>query len=141
MDFDGVLNNENDRSILQCRLSYNNTYWVGKLVKEFNYNIVISSSWKYLINNNSMSLEGMGHLLSSHGIGSVVGDSVIGVTSIKSGCRSEEIELYIQQNNITDYLILDDIELFGFGDRFLKCNSLTGFTEVEFNKLKEKNKK
>jgi hypothetical protein len=128
LDFDGVLNNETDRSLQQSRFSPENCHWIGKLVKETKAKIVISSSWKYLINEKIMTLEGMGYLLLTHGI--CQPEDVIDKTSNLKD-RNEELQEYIQRKQLTNYLVIDDHPLPNIKHK-IQTNPVKGFTEADY---------
>jgi hypothetical protein len=134
LDFDGVLNNEEDRSLQRGAFSPYNTHILSEFLDHIkDYEVVLSTAWRYYINHGHMTLKGMEILLQTHSIGYAKQDFVVGQTLSKlSGSRQYEIKEYIEDKNVTNFLVLDDLDMkSSFGDRQIVCNSRLGFTREQ----------
>ena len=129
LDFDGVLNNEpflrhqkNHREISGQKLfDPNNMASLNHFLRNSNIkNIVISSSWRL-----NRSLKELQNLLDI-GMFEFSG-FVVGATEIL-GRRENEINLYVKEHNISNFLVLDDQALDISKKHFFKVNSNTGLT-------------
>lgn len=109
LDIDGVLNSKrfeiNRDAMGQCYIPYyseidvQNIIQLNKLITELGASIVIHSSWRA-----EFSLKEFKEFLSDFGVNP---DKVIGLTS-DSVDKEESILEYIRENNITEFLILED---------------------------------
>lgn len=108
LDIDGVLNNLNKVNLYFNSIDPKNVKNLNKLLLNLKpVQVVLSSSWRYLIFQKHFSLKGFEIFLKTHGIENLV---LAGHT-----CKDEDIpdrcgqiKKYCIDNNITDYFILDD---------------------------------
>lgn len=99
-DVDGVLNNHAiNKDAQSCTLE-------PKCVREFNRilavcepRVVVSSAWRYLILRQSMTLQGFGHLLRTHGVSERIGRLLEGCTLSDEvlPTRGKQIEQWLHQ--------------------------------------------
>jgi hypothetical protein len=131
LDFDGVLNTERYQSseeysscIFEREVVLHFLGWLRKLK---DYKIVISSSWKI------EGVEKIKEWLNPYGFPV---DKIVGVTSnLKS--RDEEILEFVNENEIKDYLVIDDYEYELKGiprDKLALTDSSIGFREGDVKK-------
>lgn len=113
LDIDGVLN-DNSGSRL-C--ADDNVRAFNLLIQRLRSpQIIISSSWRYLLINQEMTLKGFGTLLRTHGVlcSDLLRGYIDGVDWHPCGkcARSELIESWLEQNNPdATALVLDDLDL------------------------------
>jgi hypothetical protein len=133
LDIDGVL-----ATVTQYNLSTSSKSWLRnydvypfdkKCVKVFNEilektdaDIIISSDWR-----NYFSMDELCDIFTINGvIKTPVGSTPIYPTSMSNLCknRSGEILEYVKENNITNWVAIDDIDLSHWlGDNFFRCKS------------------
>lgn len=140
LDYDGVVNtpiwNElgtscNYGTPFQGRVNnFQAVQWVSEFCEKFSYDIVVTSSWrmdpKYTV------------YLRQGGLRETV--KIIGRTPRNNGkCRGDEIQEWINTHrDIENFIILDDDSDMGhLKDHLIQCNSLLGFTIIEFEKAKK----
>jgi predicted mannosyl-3-phosphoglycerate phosphatase (HAD superfamily) len=126
LDIDGVLSNGSkyEWNIDSCLL-------LDKLCYKHNLKIVITSSRR--LNTNKQKLQDIfGY--------NYITTKIYDYTPILNVDRGLEIELYLIDNKVDNYLILDDnikdIELYNLKN-IVKCNSVKGFTNNEYNQITE----
>lgn len=124
LDFDGVIRYKG-----WSREALNNLNW---LKKEFDAQIVVSSDWRHSHNLNDLR-----RLL--HALGVDIRD--LDQTPILANYegefafyepRNSEIEAYIRDHDVKNYVVLDDIFALGktaLAPRLVLCEYETGFTE------------
>ena len=134
LDFDGVLNNESDRSLQKGIFSHTNTQALSTFLYAIpDYEIVLSTAWRYYVNHGFLTLKGMEILLQTHSIGYSKQDFVVGQTLSKlSSSRQYEIKSYIEENNVSNFLVIDDINMRDtFQDNQIVCDGVVGFTKEQ----------
>lgn len=132
LDIDGVLNNNNTKI----------PYGIEKeCVKELNYilqqtkaDIVLISSWRYLIIDGQMKLKGFETMLRTHGVNCL--NKLIGLTTTDDILfeRWSQVELWynIHKKDIESFVILDDCEEFpNYPDNFVKTDCQYGLTRED----------
>lgn len=128
LDIDGVLNSTGfcQRCYL-ANIDMNdwidpvNVAALNRLVSGFNAQLVISSAWRLGFFHN---LSGLQNLLRKHNI-----FPIIGMTGYRNDAdRAQEIRDYLDKLD-QDFLILDDMDLDGFGDKFIRTDPITGLTD------------
>ena len=146
LDFDGVINTPMwDDNGERCRFyhagdkkvnAFQAICLLNELCKKTDAKIVLSTSWK-----DYKNLDFLRELLYNSGLKKNI--EIIGKTPrIRTKyChidRTVEIETYLEmhkEDNIENYVILDDDEIYGLlRDNFVKCNCCYGFKEPEFEK-------
>ena len=139
LDFDGVINIpywSYKKGKLECDFNmpwdnkvndFQAIQWVSEFCEKYNYEIVVSSTWR--LNNYDYKT-----CLYNSGLRKTV--KVVGATkSLVDKGRGDEISLYLKENNIKNYLIIDDdsFDLKEHGHRLIECDSNVGFTMPRFN--------
>lgn len=135
LDLDGVLN---IREGEQATFRHSMHHFDASLISLFeNYlesqrhlKIIISSSWRD-------DMEDMKHELSSVGFKSL--HLISGHTEINQKKRGEQIRDYINQYDISNFIIIDDeieeIEPFFKKNEYIHINPRTGITQKDIEKL------
>lgn len=139
LDYDGVVNNiiwmyyPRDKKF-KARYGFPsdgfvNNYqaicWLNELYKNFKYDIVVSSTWRF--HNNYK------YCLYNGGLNKNI--CILGCTPrIDSGCRGDEIKKWIKDNNFKGkFIILDDDNDMGeYMENLVQCDTLLGFTIKEY---------
>jgi hypothetical protein len=122
LDIDGVLNDHVRWENTSCKIRYENVAVLNRILAEVpDAKVVISSSWRYMIDPAAMTLKGFEYLLMVAGLN--IQNRLFGYT-----CRDEElptrgkqIRAYLEKYQITKFVILDDIA-FDFKERGLISN-------------------
>lgn len=116
LDFDGVFTyTHNDERELMKNIM--------RLVDEFHFKIVISSTWRFDPEKAYQKLEEAG-----------CSAEIIGMTDTVGNERYLEIYSYLMKHPFHNYLILDDMDMKGLRAHAVRTVFLEGFTE---KKLKE----
>jgi hypothetical protein len=69
LDIDGVLNgHEYDDEAKSCNIRRECVKRLNRVVKETGCKIVVSSAWRYMIHGGTMTLQGFGYMLRTHGL-------------------------------------------------------------------------
>ncbi len=93
----------------------------NEILLETNAEIILTSDWRLMFQD----LETLDLLFKHNGIIK----SPIGVTGDLSS-RAKEIEAYIEVNEVSSFVIIDDMDLKIFPDRFVRCNMEEGIKQV-----------
>lgn len=154
LDIDGVLNSEHTfsescenmdqkmASIISDQLVKNLSY----LVEKTDAKIVLSSSWRVYFNNNiknTNNIFAMALLASLNKYNLKLHDMTPYPKGPYSSERGLEIKTYVEQNNITDYVVIDDEEFSDFKthldmSRFIQTNFGDETTTIENEGLNKK---
>jgi hypothetical protein len=99
-----------------------------EIITKFSSNIVVSSNWK---------LQGIEYLRHVWEARNMPG-KIIGITPVIDGEHNRYIEIqkYIDENGITDFIVIDDSTGEGlevFGDRFINTDPTIGLTKELLN--------
>ena len=67
---------------------------------------------------------------------------VVGMTTAEGGWapdnREEQIHKWLKEHKeVTNYVVLDDYPMSGFGDKYIKTNSYVGLTQKDAEKVEE----
>ena len=130
LDIDGVLNQLQGKYYLDNKCIEN----LGKLCKKLRATVVLTSSWRFgysRLGKSTPQIEKLKQMFSEHQI------KISGRTADFRN-RASEIKHYIQDNNITNYIILDDdiTEFKGEKlDNTYIINCKTGLTEKDIKKI------
>lgn len=114
LDIDGVLNGREPHPVTgYCTINKECVNRLESILEDTNAQIVLSSSWRYLVHGGSMTLDGLRYLLNTHHIN---GSRLIGITKQDehggTNERGKQIQDWITENNYTGrYLVLDDMDL------------------------------
>ena len=154
LDIDGVLNSEHTlnescenmdqkiASIISDQLVKNLSY----LVKKTDAKIILSSSWRVYFNENTkkpINLFAMILLAALNKHNLKLHDMTPFVKGQFSNERGLEIKTYVEKNNITDYVVIDDEEFSDFKthldmSRFIQTNFGNENTTIENEGLNKK---
>jgi hypothetical protein len=145
LDIDGVLNSFDDYNMTGKEFLKNlkNISFVtsdkqmsllNKIVEEYNPTIILSSYWR-----TRYSLKELNNIFRENGF---VG-KISGVTS-KEGeehkDRWKQIKLYIEENKVKDYIILDDEDITRTDEKinnFIRTDSYEGLTEKHIKQIQK----
>jgi hypothetical protein len=134
LDIDGVLNDhEWDEDADLCLIHQ-------RCVREFNWlvrelggaDIVVSSAWRYMVLRGSMTVEGFGNMLRTHGVTSQAEfiDTTKSDETITT--RSEQVREWVDRNNRSRWIVLDDMPFScPIADRFIAVDGATGLTRAD----------
>lgn len=129
LDIDGVLATEYCSGLKNHELySYP---WDKECVDIFNHitsqfecNIVLSSEWRIMYNND---LEMLDELFKHNGVTKSPND----VTPNLHRKRGLEIETYVKEHELTNFIILDDEELNIYPDQHIECSLENGIKQLQ----------
>lgn len=151
LDIDGVLNDHSfDDLAKSCRIVPSNVVHLNRIIVETGAKIVLSSAWRYLLNRDEMTLQGLDWLLRSHGVaaGALVGithpdtpiewDEENGVPSkFMENERAKQVSRYrAKVKHKGAYVVIDDLDL-GFteaGHPFVQADSIQGLRRHDARK-------
>lgn len=69
LDIDGVLNgHEWDDEAQSCTIRRECVKHLSRVIRETGCKIVLSSAWRYMVHGGSMTLQGFGYMLRTHGL-------------------------------------------------------------------------
>lgn len=129
LDIDGVLNNRKTQIPYGIDISCVDNF--NYIIQKTNANIVLISSWRYMIMQGEMKLKGFEYLLRSHGVNCK--DRLIGLTSPDEIFyeRWYQVEHWIKhtENKIDSFVILDDYEDFpNYPQNYIQTDGYYGLT-------------
>ena len=110
--------------------SFQAVQWVSEFCQKFNYSIVVTSTWRTSRNYKECLING----------GLRDGIKILGKTDrLDNKSRGDEIQKYLDEHpEIENFIIFDDESDMGdLMDHLVKCNSVVGFTLVEFENAKQ----
>lgn len=132
LDIDGVLNTQVSFPSLDPWCVHN----FNTLLSKISVKIVISSSWRYMISRETMTLKGFEIMLKTHGL--ILSDGTIIDTTVRDEIindRSEQILDYVRKNNLSKWVAIDDMTLNLPSNHFLKTNPIIGFSAEDVRKI------
>lgn len=138
LDIDGVLNKHRAYPNGYNGIDYENLQILDRVLEGRNIEIVLSSAWRYLIHNGSMTLTGFQNLLKTHGMHNT--ENIVWFTredAYKNEPRAIQIQEDIDYNQIKNYLIIDDLDL-GFTENnmnFLWIDPTKGLEERHYDMI------
>lgn len=133
LDFDGVLNSHSgyakrDYEKIFIKYAYSifeehieALNWLMKDLEDVK--IIISSTWRKFL-----SLDEIKELMIEKGF--KYPETIYSTTPFV-GSRTEDIRTYLNENNVEDYVIIDDKKLLSFYDKFCLIDSRYGFTHYD----------
>lgn len=136
LDYDGVVNTPLwDAEGKHCSFGFpednkvNNfqcTQWVSEFCQQFNYSIVVTSTWRFEANYKECLING----------GLRDGIEILGKTGYFHSTREHEIQMYLEQHpEVEQFLIFDDDANMGsLSDHLVLCDPTIGFRENEYHK-------
>lgn len=118
LDIDGVLNDHTQQSNGYCGVGQKQVDNLNRVLDEVpDLQLVISSSWRYMMSSGQMTLVGFSNLLCTHGVkahrrihGKTEPDETV-CTRDRSNfcvCRSELISRYLEAHKPDSFVVLDD---------------------------------
>jgi hypothetical protein len=137
LDIDGVLNDRIPFPNGYCGIQADKMTRLNTILAASGAKVVISSSWRYLVHGQAMTLQGFRYMMITHGL---LGE-VIGVTEPDpciDSSRGLEISHWLYENShwlcmnpVDQYLVLDDqdLDITGCGHPFLKIDGTVGLTD------------
>ncbi len=142
LDIDGVLNGHEDLGAYSIN---------PKCVEQLNYilmcteaQVILSSSWRYLVISKEMTLRGFGVLLRSHGV--QLSNGLLGhtrpdhISENDPDERDRQILDWLKENrgdDLISYVALDDLPLPLLGPRHVQTNPYIGLTTEDADKAIE----
>lgn len=143
LDVDGVLNGHDyDQIALSCTLRRSCVLELNRVIEATNCQIVLSSSWRYMVLGGAITLAGFAYLLRTHGVTAAI--RIVGHTDgdaehrIKDE-RSAQIKAWLARHpEITRYAVVDDMpeENDAFeGLPLVRTQHRDGLTADDANKL------
>ena len=129
LDIDGVLN-----QLQPYRIDINCVKCLSKICRHFDASVVLTSSWRLGysrdFNKCTKQIQDLIETFRKYNI------DIIGRTKSLS-CRAREVETYIQEHNVYNYIILDDdISEFSYKiSNLYIVNYKTGLIEKDVKKL------
>ena len=143
LDFDGVLNTEQYQAGLAVEGKTDKDAWgplfapcavenLRRILEATDAAIVISSSWRYVHNLDSLRTMWTARELP----GEILDTLACGATYIS---RGEEIDCWLERNAHPDYVIIDDLDDFfpSQRDHYVETNPRVGITEADSQKAIE----
>jgi hypothetical protein len=141
LDIDGVLNDHTQHPRTgYCSIDRDKAGRLDRVLFMADAGIVLTSAWRYLVHNGSMTLEGLRNLLRTHWID---GDRLVGITrrdiSPNVTDRGAQISEWIVGEGWQHYgedgahVVLDDMDL-GIGSAghpFIQVDSAVGLTDAD----------
>lgn len=137
LDFDGVLNTEQYHAQLAIEGKPTKDAWgplfdpraaanLHRILDATNAAIVISSSWRYIHNLESLRMMWKVRELP----GDIIDTLPCGATYIS---RGEDIEYWLDRYGRPDYVIIDDLDDFFHSqhDHYVETNPIVGITEAD----------
>lgn len=150
LDIDGVLNGHEKLESGYCGIRYECAKRLNRILDAVpDFQIVVSSAWRYMTYRGDMTIAGFEYLLLVHGIKAY--QRVHGVTEADpvaaEPChfdsetwkangirwRADQIREYISQHGITCYVVIDDLPL--EIERFVRTDGECGLTDDDANKV------
>jgi hypothetical protein len=112
LDIDGVLNDSSfnpaaESSSLQAPLVAR----LNRILRATGAKVVLSSSWRYLILDRAMTIQGFEYLLRTHGLdrGCLIGHTGADEVEETGGDRARQIRRWLAGNQaVTAWVVLDD---------------------------------
>ena len=122
LDFDGVINIKGNHGLHSIQ-SDEAVYYINKLCLETGFKIVVSSSWKELINYKEF--------LYSIGIDKNI--DIVGKTECYKYGKEYEILKYLKDHKIEKYIIIDDASFSNdFAPHHIQTAARLGFTKNKY---------
>lgn len=124
-DIDGVLNPNWSKKWSKKSITIYN-----EICKEFDLKPVITSTWR--INHDKNKLQ---EIFNNQGIQIEIYDYT---PLIDQGDRGLEIKTWLDNNEYTDYVVIDDRinDIVNYVDNIVHCRSWIGLTKEEYNEIK-----
>ena len=122
LDIDGVMTN--DDTIINpnhiCSFSKSCVEVLNQILQTHQVKIILTSSWRTVFD-----AEKQNQIFIENGIIQTPAGQTPSISNLKRGL---EIKKYLEKRKPTHFLILDDMEIPGFPNNFLRINPATGLT-------------
>jgi hypothetical protein len=149
LDIDGVLNGHQQfKHMPYCKISRPCVRELNRVLVKTGCKVVLSSAWRYMVLNGSMTLRGFEYMLKTHGLGGlsevIVGSTVADEVEasrerqILGWVKSQHERLLIQKPR--RWAVVDDLDLaFPARDRwrFVQTDGTRGLTRADGDRLIE----
>lgn len=142
LDIDGVFNDHSVMENKYCTIQYDKMLLFNQLAPA---DIVITSAWRYLMLEKTMTLRGFTHLLSSHGLSENF-NIIDRLPPDTPGCpRGVQIHRWLQFNiphndrKTLKYVVLDDLDLdiTLYNLTFVQTIGTVGLTQEDIERCKQ----
>lgn len=100
--------------------------------------LVISSSWRYMVLNASMTLKGFEYLLQTHGVYATQRVIDVTVADEVTPLRGDQIRAWVEQHSPRRWAAVDDSpcsSLIALAPRFVMTDPLNGLTSADAERL------
>jgi hypothetical protein len=144
-DIDGVYNSHNNLPNGYCTIVPTYMELLNKIVAETKCKIVISSAWRYLIQDAVMTVLGFERMLNCFGLTYTSTPTIVGITrhdSQKGEPRWAQINDWLIDNpGVSSYCVVDDLSADEMGiphdkrKRFVRTNSKFGMTSYNMMQI------
>lgn len=112
LDIDGVLGPHDWSQEAESNIIDKECVWCfNQIIRAAQPKVVISSAWRYMINNGAMTTKGFEYMLRTHGVSAKL--NIVGATRSDEeyATRPQQIQAYRNENDISKpYIILDDMD-------------------------------
>lgn len=146
LDIDGVLTSnlwDFDDEAESSILDWSTVQALNRVLRETDCDVVLSSAWRYVVLDKSMTLGGFAYLLRTHGVAKVIQERLIGVTDRDIDVddnteRGKQVQAWLATHPEVDrFAVVDDNDLGFSGLPFFKTDGRTGLTEAIADRLIE----
>lgn len=133
LDIDGVLNGHQFDEVAQsCSIDRKCVENLNRILFSVECEIVVSSSWRYIVHGGAMTPIGFQYMLRTHGMRDSTPVRDITATDEEIAIRGEQIRSWRRHHaRGCHYVVLDDMDL-GISERglnFVQTNGAIGLTE------------
>ena len=122
LDIDGVMTN--DDTIINpnhiCSFSKSCVEVLNQILQTHHVKIILTSSWRTVYDSETIH-----QMFTQNGVIQSPAGKTPSISNLKRGL---EIKKYLEKRKPTHFLILDDMEIPGFPNNFLRINPATGLT-------------
>jgi hypothetical protein len=143
LDIDGVLNDHRKNPCNDyCGILPHCMAELNRVIEATGCEIVVSSSWRYLVHGRSMTMDGFRYLMLTHGLSS--NRPILEITREDRNVsdkheRGKQIADWLHgKPDVSVYAVVDDDNEIGIpeaGHPFVQTNGKIGLTEADANKL------
>lgn len=135
LDIDGVLNGHAfDAAAMSCSFEPQCVMLFNRLLADADAEVVISSSWRYMITGGAMTLRGFEYLLRTHHL--AVSGRLVGHTVRDEAVptRGGQISEWLSRDPRDRYVVLDDLDLgiTAAGHPLVLTDGSVGLTEADY---------
>lgn len=145
LDIDGVLNGHERLPNGYCGIKKECVAVLNRIIDETDCDIVIHSAWRYMVHSGSMTVEGLGNLLASHGVKVFRGISdrrIVGITRPDNGeSLTDRRAQILEYPKDGPWFAIDDLDLALPPEHFYQTCGATGLRERDGDCILERMKK